>query len=116
MPRGTLGFAGVTAMDVSAGRSTVSVVFPTTLPTGQAPAAGIAEMVVVPVATVVARPVALTVAAVVSDEAQVTAAVRSWVELLENVPVAVNCCVRPSGTLGFGGATAMEVRVTQALA
>ena len=82
-PRGTLGFAGVTVIDVSAGASAVSVVLPTTIggsvvvPTTLA---DVAEMMVVPVATVVARPAVLMVATVGAEDAQVTVAVRFWVE------------------------------------
>ena len=36
--------------------------------------------------------------------------VRSWVELSVNVPVAVNCCVKPLAIDGFAGVTAIETR------
>ena len=53
----------------------------------------------------------LTVATLLSEEAQVTAAVRSWVVLSVKVPVAVNCSVSPLAMLGFGGVTAMDTSV-----
>jgi hypothetical protein len=100
-PFATVGLAGVTAMETSVAGCTVSVVFPVTVPE-------VAEMVVVPVARVVARPPAAMVAVAVLDDAQVTEAVRFCVELSVYVPVAVNCCVRPFATLGLAGVTAME--------
>ena len=72
-PAATLGLAGVTAIEVSAAGSTVSVVLPLLAPR-------VAEMVVVPAATVVARPVASIVAAAAFVDAQVTCVVRFWVE------------------------------------
>jgi hypothetical protein len=97
----TLGIAGVTPIETSAAGSTVSVVVPVTVPE-------VAEMVVVPVARVVARPPAAMVAVAVLDDAQVTEAVRFCVELSVYVPVAVNGCVSPFATLGVAGVTAME--------
>jgi hypothetical protein len=100
-PLATLGLSGVTAMETSAAGITVSVVFPDTLPE-------VAEIVVVPVARVVARPPAATVAAAAFVEAQVAVVVRSCVEASVYVPVAVNCCLSPLATLGVAGVTAME--------
>ena len=66
-------------------------------------------MLVVPTPAAVARPfepdALLTAAMLLSEEAQVTAAVRSWVVLSVKVPVAVNCSVSPLAMLGFGGVT-----------
>jgi hypothetical protein len=106
-PFATLGFAGVTAMDVSAAAATVSVVLPVMLPE-------VAEIVVVPVATAVARPPTAMVAVAVLDDAQVTVPVRFWVEPSVYVPVALNCCVSPFATLGFAGVTAIEVSAADA--
>jgi hypothetical protein len=65
-PLQILGFNGVTAMDVSvAGARTVSVVLLLTTPS-------IAEMVVAPVETPVAKPLATIVATPVFDEVHVT--------------------------------------------
>jgi hypothetical protein len=100
-PFATLGFAGVTAIETSVGGPTVSVVLPLTVPE-------VAEMVVVPTATVVARPLAEIVAVVVVEDAHVTDAVRFCVVLSLYVPVAVNCCESPFATLGLAGVTAME--------
>ena len=58
--------------------------------------------------TPVANPAAVTVAADVVAEAQVTWPVRIWVELSVYVPVAVNCSVSPLATLGLAGVTAID--------
>src|SRR5262249_28798884 len=47
------------------------------------------------------------------DELQCTVPVMSWVLLSLNVPVAVNCCVAPGETVGFGGLTRIELRVAE---
>ena len=92
IPTGMLGLAGVTAIDWSVAAVTVSVVLPV-FPESAA------VMALVPTPTVLARPfdpAALEmVATAVVAEAQVTWLVRSWVELSEKVPVAVNCPVCP---------------------
>jgi hypothetical protein len=100
-PAATLGFAGVTAIETSAAWSTVSVVLPVT-------DADVAETVVVPTAMVVASPPAAIVAAAVFEDTHVAEDVRSRVDRSVYVPVAVNCCVSPAATLGFGGVTAIE--------
>ena len=53
----------------------------------------------------------LIVAHVVSEEAQVTELVKFSVEPLDNVPVAVNCSVSPTGRFVLAGVTAIDVRV-----
>jgi hypothetical protein len=72
----------------------------------------LAAMVVAPVESVCARPleglVMLIVATPGLEEVQFTVLVRSWMEPSANVPVAVNCCVSPSGTDGRAGVTAMD--------
>jgi hypothetical protein len=88
-------------MDISTAGRTVSTVLPLTMPE-------VAEMVVVPTATVVARPPAAIVAAAGFVDAQVTVAVRFCVEPSEYVPVAVNCWVSPAATLGVAGVTVMD--------
>src|SRR5262249_55550142 len=100
-PFGTLGLAGVTAIDWSAAAVTVRTVEPLTPPS-------VAEMVDVPVATAVAKPVPEMVATAGVADAQVTCAVRSSVEPAEYVPVAVNCRVSPLATLGLAGVTAID--------
>jgi hypothetical protein len=74
---GTLGFAGVTAIDSSSGAATVITVEPVIVPS-------VALIVEVPCATAVARPwepetLEIVAMEVVAD-AQVTWLVRSWVE------------------------------------
>ena len=103
-PMATAGFAGVTAMETSAAVVTVRAVVPETAPDE-------AEIVVVPVATDVARPVALIVATTVLDDVQLTDVEISCVLLSEKVPLAVNCWVIPVAMAGFAGVTAMETSV-----
>ena len=67
-------------------------------------------MVVLPWATLVARPAALILAVPVVDEVQVTDAVRFCVLPLLNLPLAVYCCVVPSGMLALAGVTVRVVR------
>ena len=80
VPSAMLGLAGVTEIEDSVAEVTVSVVVFTTAPNRAVIAAE-------PAATEVARPLEpaelLITAIVVSDELQVTDAVRSWVELFE---------------------------------
>src|SRR4029077_6657168 len=97
------GFAGVTAMEVSVAGVTASSVEPVMLPL-------VAEIVEVPVPTLVAKPVALIVATVAVAEAH-TALLSTCVELSLNVPVAVNCCVAPLLIDGFAGVTEMDTSV-----
>ena len=70
-PAGVLGLAGVTDMEDKVARVTVRVTLPEMLPR-------VAEMVVLPAATGVARPLLLTVAIDIFDELQVTWVVISW--------------------------------------
>ncbi len=67
--------SGVTAIETSAGGVTVSAAVPDMPPE-------VAVIVVVPVATVVARPVPLIVAFASTDDVHVALPVRSWVEPL----------------------------------
>ena len=83
-PPGTLGLAGVTAMEDRVAEVTVRVVLPATVPE-------VAVMVVVPAEAAVARPVLLTVATDGLDEVQVTCVVISKLVVSEYVPVALNC-------------------------
>ena len=103
-PFATEGLAGVTAIDWRAAAETVMTVDPVTPDR-------VAVIDDVPVATAVARPVALMVATDGVADAQVTRFVMFAVELSEYVPVATNCCVKPLGTFGFVGVTAIEFRV-----
>ncbi len=67
-----------------------------------------AVIVVVPIATAVARPEELMVAKVGFDEAHVTDDVMSFVDPSPSVAVAVNCCVLLGCTVGFTGVTASD--------
>lgn len=81
---------------------TVRAVFPETPPE-------VAVMVAVPAATGVARPLLLTVATDMLEEAQVTWVVISWLVPSEYVPEAANCLVTPTSTLGLTGVTDMVI-------
>jgi hypothetical protein len=70
-------------------------------------------MLAVPAATVVAKPLLLTVATDGSDELQVTSMVILWLVPSEYVPVAANCWVTPTGMLGLAGVTDMEDRAAE---
>ena len=80
---------------------TVRVVLPATVPS-------VAEMVVLPALTAVARPVLLIVATLVLEDVHATWLVRFCVLPLEYVPVAVNDCVVPVEIVGVAGVTAMD--------
>lgn len=99
-----LGLVGVIEIEDKVAAVTVKTEFPEILP-------DVAEMVVLPTATDVARPLVLIEATAAFDEAQVTCEVKSCIVLSEKVPVAVNCLVVPLATLGLEGVTAMDTRV-----
>jgi spore maturation protein SpmB len=108
-PTGRLRLAGATAMEDKVAELTVRIVVPETVPE-------VAVMVAAPAAKAVARPVLLTVATDVFEEFQVTCVVISRLVPSENVPVAVNCWVTPSGTLGIlgvTGITTIEIKVPE---
>ena len=69
-------------------------------------------MVVEPAETGVANPlepvVLLMVATDPAEELQATCDVRSWVELSENVPLAVNCWEVPIAIFGFSGSNDID--------
>jgi hypothetical protein len=65
-------------------------------------------MTVLPLATPVARPAALTVATLGDLELQATKAVRSAVPPSAKRPVAANCCVLPAAMVGFTGVTVID--------
>src|SRR5262249_40229063 len=91
-PLGRLGFAGVTAIEASAG-VTVSTVDPVT-------PASVALIVDVPAASALASPIDPAVFEIVAvdvfEDAQVAAFVRSWCEPSEKVPIATNCWLPPA--------------------
>lgn len=101
------GFRGARARETSAAGVTVSVAEPVIEPEA-------AVMVVLPVPTLVARPMvgeeSLMVATVATEELQCTEAVRSCVLPSLKVPVAVNCCVVPSAMEAVAGVTASETK------
>lgn len=92
-------------MELSVAVETRRVVVPDVVP-------NVAVIVVGPAATARARPpLAAILALDVSEEFQVTCAVKSWLVLSENVPVAVNCCVVPAAILWLMGVTVIELSV-----
>src|SRR5262249_34246892 len=102
-PTVTVGFGGVTAIDWSTTAVTVSVVEPETAPL-------VALIVLVPAFTAVASPVALIAAVAGVPDVHVTVLVKSCVVPSLKVPVALNCFVPPTVTVGFGGVTAMDCK------
>jgi hypothetical protein len=100
-PPGTLGLAGVIAIEDRVPEVTVRVVLPETVPE-------VAVMVVVPAVRAVARPLLLIPATVVLDELQVTCVVISRVVPSEKVAVAVNCWVIATDMTGLAGVKDME--------
>ena len=93
---------GVIAIDCKPAGVTVSVVLPDTVP-------DVAVITVEPAVNAFARPeLAFTLATAGVPEVQLTLPVKLTVLASENVPVAVNCCITPSGTLGILGVNAMD--------
>jgi hypothetical protein len=108
-PLAMLGLAGVTVIKLKVAAVTVNVVFPDLLP-------DVAVITDVPAATPVARPLVgrplgLMVAIPVVPDDQITDAVISCDVPSENVPVAVNCLVRPLAMLGLAGVTVIKLKV-----
>ncbi len=110
-PTAKLTGLGVMAIDfkVGVGTVTTNVAVPTTL-------FSVAVTVVVPTATAVARPKALTVTTAVFAEVHVAVVVTFAVVPSLYVAVAVNCCVPPAARLTGLGVTAIEVTVGPAAA
>ena len=104
-PTGRFGLAGVTAREDRVAVVTVRGVLADTPPET-------VEMVAVPSATAVARPLPLIVATDVFDELQVSCAAGiTWLVPSEYVPTALNWGVSPTGMLGLAGVIVMENRV-----
>jgi len=95
---------GVTVMAINVAALTVNVVEPESLPT-------VAVMVVLPAFSVVARCVASSEATVGALEVKVALLDTSDTVPSEKVPVAKNCCVTPTPSVGLVGVTAMETSV-----
>src|SRR6266478_5496450 len=96
------GFVGLTLIDCSTAAVTVSTAVFEVIPLW------VALMSLEPMATPVARPVALIVAAAVLEEVQVTELVRFWVVPSLKVPVAVNCCESPLAIEALAGAMVID--------
>ncbi len=104
-PATTTGFVGATDMATKVGGAlTVNRVVPVT-------PLNVAEIVVVPAASPVARPPALTVAAEVLDEAHATWLLKFCALPSEYVPVALNCCPAPANMVWLAGVTLIEIKV-----
>ena len=108
VPRAIEGLWGVTAIETSPAEVTVSTTLPLIDP-------DVALTLAVPVATLVAKPwlllALLMVAVETLSELHCTADVKSSVLPSVRVPVAMNCCVVPSGMEARAGVTAMDTRV-----
>jgi len=104
VPFAILGLLGLMVMETRCTIETVRVVEPLTEP-------NVADIVLVPVATLVTSPWLLIVAVAAVEEAHRTEAVTSCVLLSLKVPVAVNCLFVPTGMLELAGVTAIETRV-----
>jgi hypothetical protein len=97
--------AGVTAIDTSVAAVTARVADPLVEP-------DVAVIVVDPCAMLVASPIVEVMVATVGVlELHCTTPVMFCVLPLLNVPVAVNCCGTPSGSVGIAGVTASETSV-----
>jgi len=108
-PSGRLTVEGVTAIDTNVAGVTVRTVLPDTLPTA-------AEIVAVPMPTVLARPFEaplLTIATAPLVGPQVAVAVTSDVVVSEFVPRAVNCRGNPFAMLGLEGRTETETSTAE---
>jgi len=104
VPGGSVGIAGVTAMDTNAAGVTVTVVEPLICP-------DLAVILVLPKAAPLAIPWAFTGAVPEFPLVQVADAVKSNVLPSVYVPVAMSCCVVPRAKDGFTGVTAIETKV-----
>jgi hypothetical protein len=78
---------------------------------GEVTAPSVAVMFDVPLATPVAKPLELTVATPVCEDAQVATVVRFWVVALLKVPVAMYCNVPEGEIVTLAGVTAIDWRV-----
>lgn len=107
MPIPSVSPTGVTAIETMLGAVTVSEVLWLTLPRR-------AEILVVPLVSELAKPVALIVATEVVEELHVTRLVRS--ELLPSLyaPVAVNCWLVLTGIDEAAGAIVIDFKFTAA--
>jgi len=97
VPGCTVGFTGVTAMDISAGGATVNKVDP------GGREEKVAEIVVLPWARLVASPELFTDATAGFVDVHAATLVRSCALWSVRTPIALNCWFTPSGTVGFGG-------------
>ena len=108
VPSGMLGFCGLIAIDTSVAEFTINVACAFTEPE-------LMPIVVVPVLSVLASPavpaVLLIVATLAAVELQCPLGVRSCVVPSVKVPVAVNCCGLPRGTVASGGLIAIDTSV-----
>ena len=104
VPFEILGLDGVMLMETNCTVETVSPVEPVIVPKA-------AFIVVLPLATLEASPVALIVAAAGVEDVQTTDAVMSCVLLSLKVPVAVNCFVVSMAMVELAGVTSKETKV-----
>jgi hypothetical protein len=98
----SVGFAGVTAIDLNVAPATVRVIEPTTLP-------DVAVMSVLPADFAVTIPLPLIVATLGLCEFHATLAEISGADPSEKCPTAVNCCEVPTARVALIGETSMDV-------
>jgi hypothetical protein len=107
-PRMMDGVCGLIAIDASVTGFTVSVAHPLT-------ELALISIVVVPAASVLAKPAVLGVSLIVATLAPLELQCALWVRICvlpsENVPVAVNACVVPGAIAAVDGAIAIETSV-----
>ena len=108
-PMGVVGFVGATVSEFKVTPLTVRSAVAARLPEATDE---VAVITVWPAVTPVARPLASMVATPVVPDCQVTKLVRSADAPSENMPVALNCWVRPLGMLEVGGVIAIELKLT----
>lgn len=106
VPCAIVGLPGVMLSDLRLAAFTVKGALPVT-------PVSVAEMVVLPILSAVARPLTVIEATPGDEDFQATTPVMSCVLESENVPVAVNCCAMPMGTSALDGLTAMDVTVAE---
>jgi hypothetical protein len=102
VPCAVLPFAGVIEIELRFAALTLRGVLPVTDPR-------VAEIVVLPMFRAVARPLAVIEATEPAEECQVATPVTVWLVPSENVAVARNCWVIPSGRATPDGVTTIEL-------
>ena len=106
VPWAIVGLPGVMLNDLRLAAFTFMVTLPVT-------PVSVAEIVVLPILSAVARPLTVIEAMLEDEDFQATTPVMSCLDESEKVPIAVNCCASPIGISGFDVVTSMEVTVAE---